>query len=177
MIRLFTGIAIDPAIAQRLAQLGGGIPGARWVPAADMHVTLVFVGELDEAAAADLNDALTTVRLPAFDMTIAGLNTFGHSKPHTLWAGVEASPDLTHLQTKVTQMCRQLDIAIERRKFVPHLTLARLSEPSIPRLQSFISDHSPLRGGTFRVDCFSLFQSHLTASGSSYDRLMDYPLG
>ena len=176
MMRLFVGIGLDPAVSSPLARINGGIPGARWVQEHDFHITLIFVGEIDEGLAADLDGCLTRIRQPRFSLTVEGLNTFGHAKPHTLWAGVAPSTELSHLQTKTTQVCHELSIPVERRKFVPHVTLARLSDPPIPKLQSFITEHSPLQGGSFTVRQFTLFES-LPASGTTtYRPLVDYPL-
>jgi 2'-5' RNA ligase len=85
-------------------------------------------------------------------------------------------PDLSRLQAKVSQSISDLDIELERRKFTPHVTVARLHDTPIERLQSYLSGNSPFHGGTERTLTFTLFESVLTKDGSAYHKLMEYPL-
>jgi len=176
MMRLFAGLDISSEIAASLANLEGGIPGARWIAPENHHVTLVFIGEVPEHVADEIDETLADIDHPALDLSVEGLGTFGHAKPHTLWAGIADSPGLNHLQAKVTQALRDLGIEIERRKFFPHVTLARLKDAPADRLRTFIAGNSPFHAGTFHVPAFTLFQSFVTKDGSDYRRLMEYPL-
>ena len=178
MIRLFVAIAIPPELTARLAPLAGGIPGARWVPARNLHLTLRFIGEVDEGRAEDLDAALTGLDFPAFELTLATLGTFGHRRPHTLWAGVAPEPRLDRLQAKVEAAAVGAGLAPEPRKFTPHVTLARLGAgAAADRVRALIAGNSPFRAGPLAVRRITLFQSHLTADGPEYQMLAEYPLG
>ncbi len=176
MIRLFVGLALEPGLAERLAAMGAGLPGARWVAARNLHVTLRFIGEVDEAAAHEIHDALAALALPPLALTLEGLGLFGARKPHTLWAGLARDEALERLQAKVEAAMVHAGQPPEPRKFFPHVTLARLSQAQPARLQAFISLNSPFRGGPWAVDHVTLFRSFLSHSGAEYEAVAEYPL-
>src|SRR5476651_1757266 len=72
MIRLFVGIALPPELRLRLSLLCSGVPGARWVDPGNFHVTLRFIGEVDEGTASDIDVALAQIVAPRFALTLAG---------------------------------------------------------------------------------------------------------
>ncbi|MGE5476923.1 MAG: RNA 2',3'-cyclic phosphodiesterase [Bacteroidales bacterium] len=176
MIRLFVGLELPPDLAQRLEGLGGGIPNARWVEARNLHVTLRFIGEVDEGLAAEIDDALAQLHAPAFTLTLDGFGTFGRAKPNHLWAAVEKAPALLHLQAKVEAALARLGLVPEGRKYLPHVTLARFKDPPVSRVQDFIARNSPFHAGPWQVDHFVLFVSRLGRSGAEYEAVADYPL-
>lgn len=177
MIRLFIGLDLPEDVARRLENLGGGIPGARWVAARNLHITLRFIGEVDEATAAEIDTVLAAVRAPGFALALDGFGTFGRGKPNHLWAAVERTPDLVHLQGRVETAMSRLGLGAEGRKYLPHVTLARLSDPPVHRVQDFIAGHSPFQVGPWPVEHFVLYRSHLGRSGAEYEALAEYPLG
>src|ERR1700744_3944885 len=101
MLRLFVGIGFPPELKLRLSLLCGGVPGARWVDAGNLHLTLRFIGEVSEDIAADVDKALAEVKSPRFTLRLGGTGTFGGNKPDVLWVGVERDPDLVRLRDKV----------------------------------------------------------------------------
>ena len=90
-MRLFAGIALPDDVAQSLAALQAGVPGARWQTREQLHLTLRFIGEADGRAATAIDDALTTISAPAFSLELKGVGSFGGRRPHALWAGVAAN--------------------------------------------------------------------------------------
>lgn len=177
MIRLFVALPLPEDLRERLAGLSGGLPAVRWVPAENMHVTLRFVGEVDEGVADDLHDALSGVRAPAFDLALAGVGTFGPERnPHALWAGVERSAPLAHLREKVESALVRAGLEPETRRFTPHVTLARMKAAPGPRLAQFMASHDALRLGPFACDRFVLYSSHLGRAGAAYRAEAEYPL-
>jgi len=167
MIRLFIGLGLPAELAARLEIMGRGIPGARWVEARNLHVTLRFIGEVDEGMAAEIDEALADVSAP----------TFGRPNPNHLWAAVDKAPPLLHLQAKVEAALARLGLEPEGRKYLPHVTLARLRDAPVGRIQDFVAHHSPFAAGPWPVDHFILFRSHLGRSGAEYEALAEYPLG
>ena len=177
MVRLFTAIALPFDLRQRLAFLGGGIPGARWVAPENMHLTLRFIGEVDEGQMEDINAALLGVEAPRFDLTLAGI---GHwetkGRATALWAGVEKSPELLHLHDRVEAALVRAGLPPEPRKFAPHVTLARLKNPPASRVGDFLREYGPFRAPPFAVEEFVLYSSILTAAGPIYREEAFYPL-
>lgn len=177
MIRLFVGIGLPQDIRERLAALRSGVPQARWVEPENLHVTLRFIGEVDEGVADDIHDRLAEMRGSAFDLDLAGVGVFGPDRqPSTLWVGVAKTPELQHLRDKVESAVVRAGQPPETRKFSPHLTLARFKGAPGPRLGDFLAGHAMLRLPTVRVDRFVLFSSHLGRNGASYAVEAEYPL-
>ena len=127
-MRLFVGLELPWELKQRLAVLAGGVPGARWVPVENYHLTLRFIGEVPTHQAEEIDHALAALRTRAFSLTLAGVGTFSKGGRDTqLWAGVERNPQLDHLQAKIETALQRTGLEPERRRFAPHVTLARLS--------------------------------------------------
>lgn len=176
MIRLFTGVELPPELSARLQSMSGGIPGARWVEARNLHVTLVFIGEVDEGTAADIDATLAQISLPAFTLGLHGFGTFGRPRPNHLWAAVDKAPPLLTLQAKVETALNRLGLGIDGRKYLPHVTLARLRDAPLGRIQDFVAHHSPFSPDPWWVDRFVLYRSHLGHGGAEYEVVADYPL-
>ncbi|SOD99003.1 RNA 2',3'-cyclic phosphodiesterase [Caenispirillum bisanense] len=177
MIRLFVGLDLPADLRDALDLLTGGIPGAHWRPAENYHVTLRFIGEVDEDRCEDIHDALAEVRAPAFDLCVAGIGAFDNGqRAHTLWAGVPKDPPLVHLRDKVERAVVSTGLPPERRKFAPHVTLASVKQAPVHKVQDFIAHHNLFRSEPFRVDRFTLFSSDLGRGGPTYTAEADYPL-
>jgi RNA 2',3'-cyclic 3'-phosphodiesterase len=177
VIRLFVGLGLPVELAGRLAAMASGIPGARWVEARNLHVTLRFIGEVEEGVAHDIHDALVELAEPAFELGLDGFDAIGsRRRAHSLVVAVERSAPLVHLRDKIESAVVRLGLPPEPRKFAPHITLARLKDAPASRIQSFISHHSPLQGGPFPVNHFTLFRSHLSRNGAEYEAMAEYGL-
>lgn len=177
MYRLFVGIALPDDVRSALAALGEGLVGAKWVGADTIHLTLRFIGEVDGGVAEDIHLGLSQIQAPAFALTLAGVDCFAQGdKVHTLWTGIDKQPLLPHLRDKVESVLVRAGITPERRKFKPHITLARFKTGTDTRIAGYLQRHSQFRCGPFAVDRFSLFRSHLSAGGAHYEVLAEYRL-
>jgi RNA 2',3'-cyclic 3'-phosphodiesterase len=176
MIRLFVGIELPPELRLRLSLLCAGLPGARWVDAGNLHLTLRFIGEVDEGVASDIDAALARIRAPRFAVTLAGAGCFGGDKPRLLWIGVENSDALFLLRDRVEAALRRVGLAPDTRRFSPHVTLARLKQVAVPHLQEFLGANALFRAAPVAVDRFSLIASYPTKSGAIYEDQADYAL-
>jgi len=178
MIRLFVALEVTDEVRQRLAGLSGGVPGARWMDPASLHLTLRFIGEVPEDQALDIDEALADLRAPPFSVTLEGVGVFGTGRrARILWAGVERNEALNHLQAKVESVLVRCGQRAEERKFTPHVTLARLKDPPQDRIARFLYERGLFRAGPMPVDHVTLYRSHLGNGGSVYEALGEYPLG
>jgi RNA 2',3'-cyclic 3'-phosphodiesterase len=175
MLRLFVGIGFPPELKLQLSLLRSGVPGAKWVDPGNLHLTLRFIGEADESAAADINDALDRLRARCFTLQLAGTGVFGE-KPRSLWVGVERNQELVTLRDKIEQALIRTGLPPEPRKFAPHVTLARLQNPALDMLGAFLAANARFRADPLPVERFSLIASYQTKAGSIYEDQAEYSL-
>ncbi|HJV43915.1 RNA 2',3'-cyclic phosphodiesterase [Caulobacter sp.] len=177
MIRLFTAVAIPPEIGEGLLSRQHGIEGARWRPLEAFHITLRFIGDVQEPVAADLDEALSEIAAPAFDLELMGVGHFGEGADiHAVWAGVEDSAPLRRLQKANESAARAAGLKPETRVYAPHVTLAYLKRPAVPEVGAWIQGHNLLHSPSFRVERFGLYSSWRTHEGSAYRLEREYPL-
>lgn len=176
MIRLFAAVEIPEAIRLRLSLLQGGIVGARWTPPENIHLTLRFIGEVDEATANDIDEVLSDLRAPAFDLTMKGVGEFGGKEARSLWVGVAPNEALQRLVAKIENALQRMGLEAETRKYTPHVTLARLRDAPLPKVREFLSANNLFDSGNFAVRSFALFSSHQTSKGSLYRVEQTYAL-
>jgi len=102
MIRLFVGLALPESLRQRLAILSGGLPNSRWIPPENLHLTLRFIGDVDEITADGIDETLRGIRAAAFPLEIGSLGTFNAGRrAYSLWIGAHRSGSLMRLQEKI----------------------------------------------------------------------------
>jgi RNA 2',3'-cyclic 3'-phosphodiesterase len=168
MPRLFTALEIPRDAALSLSLLRGGLPGARWVDVENYHITLRFIGDVEGHVADEIANALDRVRRPSFSLALSGVGAFGSKKPHAIWAGVTASPDLNALQAEIERICQRIGIAADPRKFMPHVTLARLRNPNPLDVAQYLSARGNFSTMPFKVGRFVLMSSRDSVGGGPY---------
>ncbi len=177
MPRLFTGLEIPLALASELALLRGGLSGARWIDVENYHLTLRFIGDIDDKTANEVAAVLETVRRPAFTVRLDELGSFGGDRPRAIVARAKPSQPLIELQAEQERLMRRIGIPPEPRKFTPHITLARLRGASTMA----VADYLAMRGGffsrSFEAERFVLFSSRDSVGGGPYIVEAAYPLG
>ena len=168
MPRLFTAIEIPHEIALSLTALRGGIQGARWIDPENYHITLRFIGDVDDDVADEVAEILQRVRRRPFTMTLTGIDVFGGKKPHSLWAGVSGSPELGALQAEHERLLQRIGLSPEHRKFTPHVTVARLRGVPGSAVAGYMSNRGLFRTAPFPVDRFVLYSSRASQGGGPY---------
>lgn len=176
-MRLFIAIAIPDDLKKMIGRLQVDIPGARWVPAEQIHLTLAFLGEVEEAAVEPLNRELARIHLPGFELCFSGTGCFpDRRRPRVLWVGVEPHPHLKTLADRVHEVVLACGIPQEERPFSPHITLARLKFPASRESDAFFDRPETLKLPPFPVREFNLFQSRLTQHGAVHSPIRSFPL-
>lgn len=178
MIRAFVALDLPEPVRVELQFLGFGLGLAAPVPPENLHLTLVFLGEVPEPVLEDAHTGFGRLRAPAFDLTLAGIGMFGGARPRSVHVGVRDAAPLRHLQAKVASAAREAGIALDARRFTPHVTLERLraQHPDIPRIAAAVAARGGFALPPFRVSDFRLVRSRLRAGGSVYEDLAAYPL-
>ncbi|HEX2886146.1 RNA 2',3'-cyclic phosphodiesterase [Vineibacter terrae] len=180
MPRLFVALPLPEDVADDLATLQEGIPDAAWVPSDNFHVTLAFIGSVDGGLQRDIAEALGTIDGPVLDLEIAGVDHFVEGRtPKVLYATVAPNPGLLRLQEKVSTVLRGEGVTLDRRKFRPHVSLARFNRRAEMghHIAQFAASNNLRRFGPFEVDCFRLYASHTRPDGAVYTVEAEYPLG
>jgi 2'-5' RNA ligase len=176
MPRLFTGLEIPGDIGRSLASLRGGLPGARWVEPENYHVTLRFIGDVDDSVAHEVASLLGRVRREPFDVRVEDLKSFGGRKPRAVVATLGPASLLMELQAEHERLMQRIGLEPEGRKYIPHVTLARLRECSSRQVAEYLSLRAPPRAQPFRISRFVLFSSRNSIGGGPYVVEAAYPL-
>jgi RNA 2',3'-cyclic 3'-phosphodiesterase len=178
-IRLFAALDMPDDIAERLLALMKGVPGAKWRPRENLHLTLRFFGELPEPVADDIDAALSEiaeVNAP-FELQLKSAGSFGGADPHALWVGARENAALTKLAKDCEKAARRAGLKPEPHKFTPHVTLAYLANAPLDYVIGFEKRLGLFETPPFRVERFGLYSSQIRKSAPSQYRLeADYPL-
>lgn len=189
MPRLFIAVPIDDGVKSNLARVetaaarsqqgrgDGRGRGVSWVRPENLHVTLAFLGDVEERrvdAAEDAVYAATEERGAPLQLQARGLGAFpNEEKARVLWAGLEGDvPRLIDLQCRLVSDLKRAGFEVDSKRFRPHITLARFRWPHrlpdrLPRLQEF---------GEWQATELQLIESHLHPSGARYVVRVDVPL-
>ena len=144
-----------------------GIPGARWIALDQLHLTVRFIGDVDGALFLDIKTALAETNISPFNIQMKGVGHFPpRGAPRVIWAGLEKSEPLLLLRKKIDAALLKIGVTPEKRKFSPHITLARLKNTPPQKVANFLSGNSLFSQKPFQVDDFKLYSSTLTPKGA-----------
>jgi len=181
-MRLFTGIALPQEILHSLEEVLRVLkPTAtiKWSRAGNLHITTKFIGEWPATRLEELKAALREMP-PREEIAIAvrNLDWFPNERsPRVLFAGIEAPQNLESLARETAEKLAELGVPVERRKYSPHLTLARIKTPKdLGALREAVGRMPRAEFGEFRVERFHLYSSDLRPAGAVYTSLEEYPL-
>ena len=168
MPRIFTALEIPREQALSLSLLRGGLPGARWIDVENYHITLRFIGDVNFRTADEVVHWLDRIERPSFRLSLAGTGHFGSKKPHSIWAGVSPSPELFALQADIDRICQRLGLKADPRKFMPHVTLARLRGAKVSDVVDYLAARGNFQTLPFTVGRFVLMSSRDSVGGGPY---------
>ena len=154
----------------------GGLPGARWIDPENYHLTLRFIGDIDDALARDIAGLLGRVQRRPFELRLNGLSSFGGRKPRALVAAVAPGASLMELQAEHERLLQRLGLEPDGRKYTPHITLARLRDSSSRQVADYLAARGHYRSPSFQVARFVLFSSRSSVGGGPYVVEEAYPL-
>lgn len=184
-MRAFVAIVLPTPLRGPIAAVQAALRAAgadvAWVEPHNLHLTLKFLGDVDEARAAALADALRAAvhPHPAFTIAVEGIGAFPSTRnPQVVWVGVSADPpSLGALAEAVDQTCAALGFPMETRPFAAHVTIGRLrSRRGVASLIKALQAVECPGGGPAPVDRVILVQSTLSSKGAAYTPLVELPL-
>jgi RNA 2',3'-cyclic 3'-phosphodiesterase len=176
-MRLFIAIELPDEVKQILADLRREMPGVKWVPQEQLHLTLLFLGEVEEYQLEPVCRALEHIVSIPFSLTFSQPGRFPRSgTPRVLWFGVERQPALELLAQRVKAAALFCGIVVDERPFSPHITLARVKVPMPPGLNDYLNHPAALSIPPLAVRDFVLFQSRLMPHGAVHLPVKVFPL-
>ncbi len=175
-MRLFIALDLPTETRTQLTALQARLPaGLRPVPDENMHLTMAFLGDQTEAATEAIHEGLETLRAPKLTLGLGGVAVYGGHRGQALALEAEGEAPLHELHDRIRARLRGAGVQIERRRFRPHVTLARMSGQSDPG--PALATLSTAQIAPFTVHSFGLYQSTLHETGAIYEALATYPLG
>jgi 2'-5' RNA ligase len=178
MYRLFVAIDLPDEVKEYIANICFGVPGAKWVPKDQSHLTLRFIGEVDDNQYSQISYALSDVNASRFDLTLKGTGHFPpRNRPTVLWVGIEKNDEMMLLKNAIEDTLKAAGIPPEDRKFAAHITVARLDNTTpVRKVADFLSMNGLFKITTVPVDEFHLYSSVLTHSGAVHRKEATYKL-
>lgn len=184
MVRLFVGLSLPEEISRELSELKVKLSHARWLDSSVYHITLLFLGECDESEIELISDQLSLIEWVSFDCKVRGVGFFKQGRTaRSLWAKVEGlekdqSFTIFDLHQDIKEHLSPLEIVEESnlkgKRFIPHITLARLRPRSIELINPFMQSFSGYESLRFNVLNFHLYHSKLSADGAKYTKIKSF---
>jgi 2'-5' RNA ligase len=175
MPRLFTALEIPAATRTHLSLLRAPLSGTKWIEPDDMHITLRFVGDIDDRTADEFADLLAEIHTEPFQVSIQDVGSFGGREPRVLWAGVQAGEPLAALYRANERAARAVGLEADPRSFKPHVTLARMRGVRPQAVARFLQEHGGLRTQPFMATRFVLLSARPGSGGAPYAIEAEYP--
>jgi 2'-5' RNA ligase len=184
-MRLFVAVDLPDEVRGKLADAMDvckrlAPQGVRWVRPEGIHITLKFIGHIEDARLSEFLGALAKVHCDSpIELDVRGIGFLPNAKrPRVMWCGVIASPNLRQLAGKIESALEPLGIAREAREFTPHLTLARIN--ATPRqmtpLLAAAEGFTERQFGTMHATEFHLYESILQPGGAVYRKVETFLL-
>lgn len=184
--RTFIAVEVGKAIRDRMVALQGTLarvePGVKWVECENLHLTLLFLGEVDDreiVRVCDIASACTRPR-PSFEMSVETVGCFPNPRrPRIIWVGIGAGAEaLVALHDELEIPLMDLGYRREERRYTPHITLGRVrSERPGNELSAALAKRAGWKGGEVQVRELLVMGSELTPRGPLYTILGRAPLG
>jgi RNA 2',3'-cyclic 3'-phosphodiesterase len=185
-IRTFIAVETSPAVQRRAADLQNKLREAgvkaTWTDPANMHITLQFLGDVDDTEIPEVCKLVTAAAEPIepFFVEFAKAGAFpGSDRPRTLWIGVgEGSQELVDLQLAIQESLVEMRFPRERRTYRPHLTIARVrdSGPHVERLSELLAHYRDFKAESCDVSEVLIMASYLERTGPTYQVMGRAPL-
>jgi 2'-5' RNA ligase len=184
-MRTFIAIELEDDLKERLTALIKEFMSVsqniRWVKKQAMHLTLKFLGEIDQDKISQIESLLTDIahKADAFPLQLKGTGAFppGKRKPRVLWVGITENPSLLRLQEEIESGCERMGFPKEKRRFHPHLTLGRVKDISkLGGVLPLLEEKREIFFGEMTVKKITFFQSVLKPTGAEYNVLAEFRL-
>lgn len=184
-IRCFIAVKLPDdvrrSMADLIAELKKAKPDVSWVPAENIHLTLRFIGNMNDSLIPMIKERITKKlsHYNAFYIKIVGVGCFpSERRPRVLWIGVERSDLLNSIQRDMEAEVEELGFAAEDRPFSPHLTLGRVrSQKGIAEMLRRFTEFRTADFGLVEVKSIHIMKSDLKPKGAEHTSIAEIPIG
>ena len=188
-MRVFIAVDIDDSVRAALGKLQKELEKAssvdrkdvKWVRPDDMHLTLKFLGEIEDRKSVEVCKTVEEVakKHKSFELGVESVGYFGKNSATVLWVGTAAGSDsLQSLAGDLEGQLVQVGWPAEERPFTGHLTLCRIKNPRAGRILAQLAEqYKDFRAGTVQIDDVKVYQSILMPAGPVYTVLGKFKLG
>jgi 2'-5' RNA ligase len=177
-MRVFVAVEIPEEIKKQIYDLQREISSkeakVRWVAKKNLHLTLVFLGELSEKKVEEIKELLKSIKYKSFKVSVNEIGFFpDKQKPRVVWVGLGPEKDILDLQSKVDG--ELLSYSMDKdQSFKAHITIGRINE--VKDKDKFFDKMNVKITGSFEVNEFLLISSVLSKDGPKYRVLERYSL-
>lgn len=168
MPRLFTGLEIPNSQRLMLSLVQNGLSNVRWIDPSQFHITLQFIGDVSLRGANDIADILSGPMWCSPTIKMTELACFGGTKPTSIHARVEHDPALMALATSHDRLMQRLGMRSEKRRYSPHVTLARCKGATSDKVANYLNARAGLNIPEFQPTRFVLFSARESIGGGPY---------
>lgn len=182
-MRLFTAITLPEStreiMIQKMSDFGKTV---HWTPPSQLHLTLQFLDEQPETLLPDLINHLASVKHPPFELALKGNGVFPlQGQPKIFWTSFDDTTldyvSLCTLKNTMDAALRPLHLRLDKRRYIPHITVARLTPQFQYKMLQFLKEaFNLLKGTSFPVDAFQLYRSDLSNNGAVHSIIETFPL-
>ena len=177
MHSIFIAFPLPKTVKDQLARLCFGLPQVHWTEHNDFHLTIHFVGPVNALTRLDIQDALNQIRFPPFRISLEGVGYFDNKSNGVVWAGVSPSKELDAIKKIIVTQLKKILTVVDKKPFVPHITLGRFKTIDKRRLADYLDSHSLFATVPFGNDFLVLMESQKTAAESTiYQELARFKL-
>jgi 2'-5' RNA ligase len=181
-VRAFIGIKIPDEISseifnfssEKLKSIGGKV---KLVEKENIHITLLFLGEIENNKINQIIDELKKIKYESFTISVKGIGVFPSLEfPKVVWIGAE-SDKIIRLHEEIKNRFKEFVEKDESKPFTSHITIARIKSGNISNeVRKLLNENKDIEFGKFQVNEFSLFESKLTPQGPTYKILESFKL-
>jgi RNA 2',3'-cyclic 3'-phosphodiesterase len=173
--RLFVGLALTDQEKTALGRIQNSLAGVRWTSSENLHMTLSFIGAIDEKHLPRIHEVLHALRLPSFSRRCKGVGWWENG---ILWASMIGGEGLHHMKRAADDALSFLNLPSEKRVYFPHVTLARCkTAPPRRELKAWLNAYRQFETTSSETKKFELFESITTAGETRYAVLHSYRSG
>ena len=169
MIRVFIGLDLPEDIKRSLGLLKSSVRGAKWVPLENLHITIRFIGEVPENILQNIKEELREISFYNFKVKFKDIGHFSaKSTPKVIWVGLDPLEEIMELREKIDEALTKANIPLEKKKYIPHVTLARLKGSKFPEVAEYLQQGMGFFTREFEIGEMILYSSKQKEEGSVY---------